>query len=314
MKQHLRIAKHKVPQKEQLSRLSFLCGKPASQLPRSEISLLQSSLGNQGIQRLLRNKHTSRLPRSDISLLQSSLGNQGIQRLLQYDSVPVRYNRPIVSVPPLGAKDEIVDIPRFVITPVPIEAPPTSNNDGSTLQRNDDATSCDEPMSMTKVTSGAFQGALSMGDYYPDLVGRGYWDHGDTAGPWDTGSRAGVNVQLFGTVPSPCRPDQFHLEQTVTRERERINGTPTAREGTSADDIANSGRDASTAPFRQLWLGGGLNISMADPPSAAYSATRDIDIKKHFVTSLAGPGGKRSVNWTIELKIENGTVTKNAVT
>jgi hypothetical protein len=150
--------------------------------------------------------------------------------------------------------------------------------------------------------------------HYPDLVGRGFWAHGRSGGSWDTGSQAGVNVQLFGTVPSPCGPQRYTLEQTVTREWEKINGVATARSGTTSDDIAASGRDQSRAPFRQMWLDGGLNISMADPPGAAYSATVDIDYKKHFVTSLRGPAGRRSVNWTIKLKTSGGTVVTNSVT
>lgn len=225
----------------------------------------------------------------------------------------------IASIPGVDAGEDIIEEPRFRFDSIPIEEPPTRGGGASASPMDGGGggaaggSSCDVPMSMTKVTSGSFQGGLVMGDYYPDLVGRGFWTNGGTGGPWDTGSRAGANVQLFGTVPSPCRPEQYTLEQTVTREWEKIDGVATARSGTTSDDIAASGRDQSRAPFRQMWLGGGLNISMADPPSATYSATRDIDYKKHFVTSLRGPGGGRSVNWTIELKTSGGTVVTNSV-
>ena len=176
----------------------------------------------------------------------------------------------ITSIPVAGAEESIIEEPTPRLEFVPIEAPPDGAGGGLTPAGGGAAgSSCDVPMSMSKITSGAFAGRLAMRDYYPDLVGRGFWQNGATGGPWDTGSRAGVNVQLFGTVPSPCEPDQYTVEQSVTRDWERINGVETARSGTTSDDIAASGRDQSRAPFRQLFLGGGLNISMADPPSGA---------------------------------------------
>jgi hypothetical protein len=221
----------------------------------------------------------------------------------------------ITSIPTAGAEESIIEEPSPRLDFVPVETPPNVGGGGQAPQNGGSAaaSSCDVPMSMTKITSGIFAGGLAMDDYYPDLLGRGFWMHGATAGTWDTGSRAGANAQLFGTVPSPCRPGQYTLEQSVTRDWERINGVATARSGTTSDDIAASGRDQSGPPFRQLFLGGGLNISMADPPSAAYSATLDVDYKKRFVTSLRGPGGRQSVNWTIELKTSGGTVVTNSV-
>lgn len=221
----------------------------------------------------------------------------------------------ITSIPAVSADERIIEEPSLRLETVPVEAPANGAGGGATPTGGGGAaaSSCDVPMSMTKITSGAFAGGLAMGDYYPDLVGRGFWMNGATGGAWDTGSRAGVNVQLFGTVPSPCLPGQYTLEQSVTRDWEKINGVETSRSGTTSDDIAASGRDQSRAPFRQLFLGNGLNISMADPPSAAYSSTLDVDYKKRFVTSLRGPGGRQSVNWTIELKTSGGSVVTNSV-
>ncbi len=64
---------------------------------------------------------------------------------------------------------------------------------------------------MTKVTSGPFQGGYTMDDYFPQHKGKGLWSNSGTAGPFDTGKRAGSNVQLYGTFPSPCRPELFSL-------------------------------------------------------------------------------------------------------
>ena len=103
----------------------------------------------------------------------------------------------------------------------------------------------DQPISMEKLTSGQFLGGLTMDGYYPDLAGKGYYDHPATAGTFDTGSRVGGNVQLCGVIPSPCSPPTFSLAQTVRRTRFRINGVIHPEEGKTFDDIAKSGRDAT---------------------------------------------------------------------
>jgi hypothetical protein len=181
------------------------------------------------------------------------------------------------------------------------------------------ADSCEQPRSMNKLTSGAFLGGLTMDSYYPDLTGRGYYDHPGTAGTFDTGSRVGANIQLYGVIPSPCEPSRFRLEQTVTRTRFRINGVVHPEEGRTFDDIAKSGRDASRPPFRQEFLGGGdaplgYIISMADPPSTGYSSSSNIEHDRDFVTSLAGPGGRQSVSWSLSSRTSGGTVTRNVLT
>lgn len=180
--------------------------------------------------------------------------------------------------------------------------------------------SCGTPRSMNKIVSGSFLGGLTMDSYFPDLTGTGSWAHAGTGGTFDTGSRVGGNVQLFGVIPSPCVPTQFHLAQTASITRHRVNGVATSLEGTTVDDVARSGRDFEHAPARQDFLGGGTAplgyiISMADPPSEAYSATRhDVERDVDFVSSLVGPGGTQSVTWSQSLRVSGGTVTGNTLT
>ncbi|WP_173085976.1 hypothetical protein [Phytohabitans rumicis] len=206
------------------------------------------------------------------------------------------------SIPVLGQDDEKVEAPDAGLGPVLAQAPAAGGD------------ACAAPTSMTKVVSGSFQGGFSLDDYYPDLVGKGYWGGGaGTAGTFDTGRRVGAKVQLFGTISGPCDSSKFSLAQSVTRTRDRINGVTDPTEGQTFDDIAKSGRDASRAPFRQEWLGGGLNISMADPPSIGYGATTNAEWDRDFVTSLIGPGGRQSVSWSLSIRVTSGSVTRKTV-
>ncbi len=271
-------------------------------------------------------------PIDRIMFFQRTIGNQAVQRLIKSGDLQTKLRMRQhgyrvaeqvadvgTSIPILGEKNEEVEI-------CPADKQPIANNDAYSIFElpNGDSgsgvgsggggsTSCDQPLSMNKVTSGSFQGGKSMDDYYPDLVGRGFWQHSGSAGPWDTGSRVGSSVQLYGTIPSPCRPELFSLAQTVTRTRDRINGVTDPTEGQTLDDIAKSGRDASRPPFRQDWLGGGYNISMADPPSIGYSSTTNAEWDRDFVTSLVGPGGRSSVSWSVSIRIKDGSVTRNTV-
>jgi hypothetical protein len=178
--------------------------------------------------------------------------------------------------------------------------------------------SCDQPRSMGKTISGGFLGGLTMDDYYPDLTGRGFWQHPGTGGTFDTGSRVGGVAQLFGVIPSPCDPGQFSLAQSVTRARDRINGVTDPTEGQTLDDLGKSGRDVAHAPFRQEFLGGGTAalgylISSADPPSIGYGPTTNAEWDRDFVTSLVGPRGRQSVSWSLSIRIENGVVKRNSL-
>jgi len=229
----------------------------------------------------------------------------GMLRIFPTQAPPATGSYP-VDIPAMGEPDELIEQP-VAGGAAPVVSTPAA------------ADSCGQPRSMHKLTSGAFLGGLTMDSYYPDLAGRGFYDHPGTGGTFDTGSRAGANVQLYGVIPSPCLPDQFHLEQTVTRTRLRRNGVADPTEGQTFDDIAKSGRDASRPPFRQEFLGGGTAplgyiISMADPPSAGYNATTNMERDLDFVTSLVGPSGRQSVTWSLSTRISGGAVTSNVVT
>jgi hypothetical protein len=216
---------------------------------------------------------------------------------------------PRADVPAIGGAEEIVDQPSGGAGGAPSpKAPAPAASD-----------SCGQPTSMDKLTSGAMLGGLTMDSYYPDLVGSGSYSHPGTGGSFDTGSRAGANVQLYGVIAGPCSPTRFHLEQTVTRTRFRIDGAAHAEEGKTFDDLAKSGRDVSQAPFRQDFLGGagaplGYIISMADPPSTGYKATSNIEHDRDFVTSVVGPTGRQSVSWSLSTRISKGVVTRNVLT
>jgi hypothetical protein len=185
---------------------------------------------------------------------------------------------------------------------------------------------CDKPLSMNKVTSGSFVGGKKVEDYFPggDIrsPGEKLWDHGDRAGPWDLGTRAGVNIQLYGIIPSQCQSRSFYLDQRYKNTRYRVNGNPTTDEGVTGNDIRESGQDASRPPFRQEWADpwGDYIISMADVPSisyvkaGSYSPGSNLEVDKEFVTSLmprGSPSEGKSVRWTHSLRIEKGVVTRN---
>jgi hypothetical protein len=180
------------------------------------------------------------------------------------------------------------------------------------------APSC-APISMRKLTSGTFENSLGLNDYYPDLVGRGYWDSPTTAGPFDiavgSDARCGSSIQLMGTVPAACAPAQYKLGQTVKYTKAVFDGVRDPMEGIVQDDIAKSGRDASRPPFRQEWNNAtGHVVSMADPPSVLYKTTSNIDFDREFVTSLTGPDGSVSVNWSTSIRVASGTVARNTIT
>jgi hypothetical protein len=210
-----------------------------------------------------------------------------------------------VSLPRRGADE----------APISVNQPPSGGSKAPTptpapQRKGDD---CAAPFAMTKVTSGPFQGGYTMDDYYPKLKGKGLWSHPDTAGPFDTGEVAGYNVQLYGTFPSPCRPETFTLTQTVRDDLAVVDGVHEPTEGQTRDDIAETKNDPSGPPFRRDWLGGGYNASMADPPSVRYKDVQNVEWDQTFVTSLVGPGGRASVTWKPSIRVVNGKVTRNTV-
>jgi hypothetical protein len=169
------------------------------------------------------------------------------------------------------------------------------------------------PASMKAIVSGKFEGGFSMDDYYDDLKGQDYWAHGDTGGPFTTPRYVGSNAQLIGVVPPSCNPRTFHLEQTRQDTRNRVNGRTDDNEGAVQDDLARSGRNASTRPFRRDWQDSqGWHISMADPPSQRRDKA-NVELDRTFVTSLAGSAGTASVTWKTSIRIANGVVTRNTI-
>lgn len=179
-------------------------------------------------------------------------------------------------------------------------------------------TMCDTPASMQKVTSGKFLGGKTLDDYYPDLVGQSIWGTNDAAGPFDNGKRAGSAVQLIGLLPIPCASSTAPttLGQTATIVRAKANGAqmmeggrPLA--GQTLNDIQRSGRNASTTPFRQTWVGA---VSMADPISGIpYNTLTSYEWEVNLNTSLTGTGGTVSVGWGVTVEATGGRVTKNEV-
>ncbi len=242
-----------------------------------------------------------------------------------HDLIPATHDFGVIQVFPIRApmqrQSTGIDIPISGAPEEEVVDEPVGGNasSGSNAPATPQSDSCEQPRSMHKLTSGPFLGGLTMDSYYPDLKGKGYYDHPGSGGAFDTGSRAGANIQLYGVIPSPCLPGQFHLEQTIKRTRFRINGVVHAEEGKTFDDIAKSGRDASRAPFRQEFLGGGdaplgYIISMADPPSTGYDSSSNIEHDRDFVTSLVGPSGRQSVSWSLSTRISGGSVTRNVLT
>lgn len=216
-----------------------------------------------------------------------------------------RHSAAFVSLPRLGGNESTISVTQPLSDDSKASAVPPA------VQRKED--SCAVPFAMNKVTSGPFQGGYTMDDYHPRNKGKGLWSHPEAAGPFDTGAVAGVNVQLYGTFPSPCRPELFSLEQTVTDDKAIVDGAHEPTEGKTRDDIAETKNDPSGPPFRRDWLGGGYNVSMADPPSVRYSKVRNVEWDQTFVTSLVGPGGKASVTWKTSIRVVDGKITRNTV-
>ena len=191
------------------------------------------------------------------------------------------------------------------VTPAPTPATPT-------------ATECVKP-SMVAVTSGTFLDGLTMDDYYPGLRAQGLFSNPGTAGPWDTGSRCGVNVQIVGGLNLLCRDELFQFTQTVHHDKSIINGSKDADDGTTHDDIADSGGDYTRPPRRQTRTaeheagGSLLHVSMADPPSLLYSAVDSAEWDRTYVTALAGPRGKAETTWRVSIAVKDGKVVKNTV-
>lgn len=213
-----------------------------------------------------------------------------------------------------------VDLPRIEEGDIPLKvtAPPPVGPGGK--PSTPAAIECEKPYSMVAVTSGKFLDGLTMDDYYPGLRAKGYFSNPSTAGPWDTGSRCGVNVQLVGDMNLLCRDELFQFTQTIHHDKSIINGSPDADHGTTHDDIADSGGDYTKPPRRQARTaaradsGSLLHVSMADPPSLLYSRVRSAEWNRTFVTALVGPRGKAETTWRVSTVIKDSKVVTNTVT
>lgn len=213
---------------------------------------------------------------------------------------------------------ELMMFPRSVLMLTPAAADQTPSLGKSKSQPKGSAKPklCDKPEKMVKVTSGKFQGKMTLDDYYPDLVGTNSWGAKDTAGPFDNGKRAGSAVQLIGYLPASCNgsTSTATLAQQATVVRARVNGKKAKvdgkdLEGQTFDDIALASRDQSKAPFRQTW---GRAISMADPISGVpYFKLDSYENETNLKSSLIGAGGTVSVTWGITTEASKGKVTKN---
>jgi hypothetical protein len=206
--------------------------------------------------------------------------------------------------------DQLMYFPDWKIVSLP--------TDTTALQPQADVSTCDKPTTMRKVISGSFEGNKTMDDYFPDLVGKGFWGKNNVAGPFDNGARAGSSVQLIGEYPSPCSAggSAFTLGQTATIKRARADGKKLMEngkplEGQTIDDIKRSGRDQSKPPFRQEF---DFAVSMADPISGIpYKTLKSYEWEVDLTSSLSGTGGSKSVNWGVTVEASGGTVTKNEV-
>jgi len=213
------------------------------------------------------------------------------------------------------AGDQIMALPRWTIAKRASNfAESVSSGAPAVLQR----AGCDSPVSMRKVTTGKFEGGKTLDDYYPDLVGAKMWGKNDTAGPFDSGNRAGSAVQLIAEYPSPCTSSGagITISQTITWVKLRANGKKVAEkgkaiEGQTYDDIAHSGRDASKAPFRQQFS---FAVSIADPISGVpYAGLDSYECEVKLTTTASGGGETKSVDWGITVEAAKGKVTKNEV-
>jgi hypothetical protein len=221
--------------------------------------------------------------------------------------------------------DQLVVFPRWQIGLLPVDPSSAEVSRpsllGSPILQRDagpGGDACSKPSNMRKVTAGKFEGGKTLDDYFPDQVGAGIWNKNDTAGPFDTGTRAGSAVQLIGEYLSPCAQGgtAFTLGQTVHFVRAKANGKQMLEggkpfEGTTIDDIKRSGRDQSKPPFRQEF---NFAVSMADPISGIpYKTLTSYEFEVNLTTSLTGPGGSRSVDWGVTIEASGGKVSKNEV-
>jgi hypothetical protein len=173
---------------------------------------------------------------------------------------------------------------------------------------------CGSPTRLGVLRSGTFRNNLKMDDYFPDLVGQGFWKDGGTAGPFQTPQFVGSKVQVMGVIPPGCSPGSFRLGQTVEETKNVVDGVHSPFEGQTYDDFQRSGRNPNRPPLRRDWQSElGTHISMGDPPSRRLGP-RNVELDRNFVTTLTGPSGSpMTETWSTSIRIQNGAVTRNTI-
>jgi hypothetical protein len=173
---------------------------------------------------------------------------------------------------------------------------------------------CGSPTRLGILTSGTFRNNLKMDDYFPDLVGQGFWKDGGTAGPFQTPQYVGSKVQVMGLIPPGCSPGSFRLGQTVEETKNVVDGVHGPFEGQTYDDFQRSGRNPNRPPLRRDWQSElGTHISMGDPPSQRLGP-RNVELDRNFVTTLTGPSrSPMTETCSTSIRIQNGAVTRNTI-
>ena len=108
------------------------------------------------------------------------------------------------------------------------------------------------------VTSGNFQGSLSINNYFPFLSGQTEFlsSNPSVAGPFEdrgrSGTRIGAKVQIVSEIAKDNQGDYCNFSQHYWVGSEVVGGGfPRHKRGVTIDDIATSGQIQSQAPFRQ---------------------------------------------------------------
>jgi|CXWL01.1.fsa_nt_gi hypothetical protein len=171
------------------------------------------------------------------------------------------------------------------------------------------------------VTDAAFEGGKKAGDYYPDLVGKGYWKgDGGTAGGFDTGTSTGVLVQIVGTMDGDRACCHFTQHFVIEESNYPGAGKPygdSAPVGKRVDDVAKSGRNFDKPPARQD-LGPG-KTSIADPMSRGYGPTSNFKRTQRFESCFESYAASKPpcvwskccVTWVVHQEVVNGKATQS---
>jgi len=173
--------------------------------------------------------------------------------------------------------------------------------------------------SLDVVTSGQFQGGLSILDYYPGfrvLEKNRIPSDPRQAGGFVTENWVGVMVQIVSKVSGPGQKCSFSQNYYV--QVSRLHGKP-ENEGTNHDDLKERHWfNQAKPPFRQYIDG---NPSMADPPSAPKFS--DYEEVQWFTTCLNSRGNQVEkecktkqccVKWKVVYSVDGNRNAKSSVT